>query len=841
MSTLSILTSLVALVIVGYLPGALAYRLPLADRAARAALPAEERAFWHVVISLSWSLVIVMALAAAGVYTFERLLAANVIASAAMALVARGGLRYQGSVARLTATALFPVLLLGVSAWRFFPATEYVIGGKDPGVYVNEGVQIDRTGTLFRRDAIVRTVPADARELFFRNHGNELYYGLRFMGVFLNDPATGEVVAGWPHLYPASVAIGYRLAGIPGATGMISAWATLGLMAVYFFGGRLIGRGPAFVACIVLALNVVEVWYGRYPNTEIVMQALLFPALLALARAHQDGDGFFGWVAGGVSALMLFLRFDAFMAVAGMIGALALLWVIRGTRPRWGFVLPVVAGAALALFYYAGPLRAYFYIYRANLPSIGVMVGVAIALAALVLLAGRWRAWIATPIERTLPLALGGAFIVLAAYAMFLREPGGLLTAWDAYSVRTFRDAYVFWAALVAGVAGYVMLARRAFWRDPAFFAIFTFFCVFFFYKIRIVPDQFWMARRFVPIILPGVILLATTAVFGPSTKEHRRTVRRALASVIFLGFVGWQFAKAAAPVAAHREYDGAIALVQQLAAQFTPRDLVIVESRNSGSDYHVLAVPLAYQHGLNVLVLESPRPDRRQFEAFLADAVGRYERVLFVGGGGTDLLSRRVSATPVAFTHAEVPEYETIRCCSTADDPVQFWNRYPQSVRRKDLGYSVFKLELGGSGTQGFALDVGYLDDLNVLRFHAREVVLGRSIRWTMPQSFVAITGMTGEEREVELVMHAGGRPASGPPATVEVLFGDVSLGRVVVTEGFNSYRFALPADLVRMAAASPDPAQIILRTNTWSPHDVNGQGDTRQLGVMVDRVEIH
>jgi hypothetical protein len=42
-------------------------------------------------------------------------------------------------------------------------------------------------------------------------------------------------------------------------------------------------------------------------------------------------------------------------------------------------------------------------------------------------------------------------------------------------------------------------------------------------------------------------------------------------------------------------------------------------------------------------------------------------------------------------------------------------------------------------------------------------------------------------------------------------------------------------------MAAASPDPAQIILRTNTWSPHDVNGQGDTRQLGVMVDRVEIH
>ena len=68
------------------------------------------------------------------------------------------------------------------------------------------------------------------------------------MGVFINDPETGEVIAQFPHLFPASVAIGYRLGGHRGATNMVALWATLGVLAVYFFGARLIGRLAAFFA-----------------------------------------------------------------------------------------------------------------------------------------------------------------------------------------------------------------------------------------------------------------------------------------------------------------------------------------------------------------------------------------------------------------------------------------------------------------------------------------------------------------------------------------------------------------------------------------------------------------
>ena len=51
----------IASVLVAYLPGALAYRVPFAGRSLRAALPAEERLFWAVVLSVSWSLATVMA------------------------------------------------------------------------------------------------------------------------------------------------------------------------------------------------------------------------------------------------------------------------------------------------------------------------------------------------------------------------------------------------------------------------------------------------------------------------------------------------------------------------------------------------------------------------------------------------------------------------------------------------------------------------------------------------------------------------------------------------------------------------------------------------------------
>ena len=103
-----------------------------------------------------------------------------------------------------------------------------------------------------------------------------------------------------------------------------------------------------------------------------------------------------------------------------------------------------------------------------------------------------------------LPLVLAVAVLVAAIYALFLREPIGALAMRDAYALRTFANFYLTVPGLLAALVGFVLFARSSFWRAPEIFTTVALFSFFFFYKIRIASDHFWMARRFLPVILPG-------------------------------------------------------------------------------------------------------------------------------------------------------------------------------------------------------------------------------------------------------------------------------------------------------------------------------------------------
>ena len=123
----------IELVIVGWLPGAVLFRLPIADRDRRAALPAEERVYWAVVLSVATSLSLVLALAALHRYSFKRLLIADLLIAAALAVAARFDLRLGAKARRPGLAACIPLALVLIGAWRFLPPSEYIIGGKDPG------------------------------------------------------------------------------------------------------------------------------------------------------------------------------------------------------------------------------------------------------------------------------------------------------------------------------------------------------------------------------------------------------------------------------------------------------------------------------------------------------------------------------------------------------------------------------------------------------------------------------------------------------------------------------------------------------------------------------------
>ena len=83
-----------------------------------------------------------------------------------LALWGRGRLAYRGTAKRLSASAFLPLLIVVTAAWLYRPASEFIVGGKDPGAYMNEGIQIAQRGAFLVHDPVVAKVPQATRDLF---------------------------------------------------------------------------------------------------------------------------------------------------------------------------------------------------------------------------------------------------------------------------------------------------------------------------------------------------------------------------------------------------------------------------------------------------------------------------------------------------------------------------------------------------------------------------------------------------------------------------------------------------------------------------------------------------
>jgi len=829
------------------LPGAVVFRLPIANRAGRAVLPADERVFWMIIISVIVSTTAAFVLAALGAYTLERLALIDVILAAGLAVLSGGALRLGPSAPRPDWSAILPVALIGLGAWMYFavPAAEYVLGGRDPGVYMSEGIQISQRRSLATIDAVAASVPASTRDLFFPPYGEAGYYSVRFMGFHLRDPETGTVNGQFPQGYPIWIAIAYGLDGVTGTRRVIAWWAILGVLGVYYAGKRLIGPVPAAAAAGLLCIHVIQTWYARYPNSEIVTQALMFPALLAHAYAHEDEDRFFGPVSASLIGLALFTRLPVVVALGPVVAA-SILTLVTGRKPRAGFLLTLVAWTIAAGFYYTTQLRPYFsrpIIYFQTLEAIHLVLLAAGGLFVLALLWAIRKPAVASATRRWLPPALIALVTVCAIYGLYFREPGGSLAPHDAHALRVFTDLYVTRLMFGIAIAGYALVVWRSFWRAPALILTVTTLSLFFLYKMRIWPENFWLARRFLTEILPGTFIFAAAGMFAPvwwmgsaprTMGSDPRDIKgvRPLFTVIGIAatlFLGQRYLPQSEAIRTHIEYAGVIPKIEQLAAGFGANDLVLVEAR-AASDLHTLALPLGYIWARPTLVLYSPRPEKARFVEFLQWARERYDNVFFIGGGGTDLLSPGMRVEAVKTERFAVPEYEL------TPYPV-----YPKRARMKPFDVTVYRFVDGTSDEGTFSIDVGAADDLQLVRFHAKERTGGEEVtfRWTRDYSFFSVPRVRATDRELVLRM-SGGRPAKAPAARVAVFLAETPIGTANPDTQFRDYAFTIPPELASALSGKKGAIEVRIESSTWTPRDVLGGVDDRMLGVMIDRAEI-
>jgi hypothetical protein len=296
--------------------------------------------------------------------------------------------------------------------------------------------------------------------------------------------------------------------------------------------------------------------------------------------------------------------------------------------------------------------------------------------------------------------------------------------------------------------------------------------------------------------------------------------------SLVLVAALAVAFWRAAAPIRGHVEYAGMIGHLSRILEQSGPEDLLLVESRGA-SDMHVLALPLAYIYGRDVLVLTTKNVDIELLGGFVSWALGRYRNVYFLGHG-QPLLSKHLGVLQVWNDVFWVPEYESVP------------NAYPSAVKQKEFRYQQCRLVTGEEAEVAMAQPVVPLDDVHLVDFHDTERDQRGAWRWSRGESGALLTNIGPDTTAILISMENGGRPASAPPAVVEVTLADRVLGRVAVGEGTRSYEFAVPRDLARELAASSDPARLRLAVSSWTPKRLLGTPDDRELGVMVSHIEV-
>ena len=738
-------------------------------------------------------------------------------------------------------------LLLALALTLQTRPSEYIVGGRDPGTYVAAMGLIGRTGGIIYTDPLLATLPAEDAALFFRHPDAPDFSWIRFMGFPLENPRSGRVFPEFFHLFPVFGAFLFQAMGVKAALATPCVFGVLGTLACFLALKRILGVAAATLGAGLLALNVLQVWFARYPVSEPMSQFLIWTGILALALWERTHARWAGLLAGSVFGLSLLVRVDSFLIVVP-IGLYVLLRRLRGDM-RWRELATVLLPFGLFAAHAVLHARIWAWQYTQAILSRRywqhppyqwlLVLGVGIALLHLARPLGQraWPFWLRHRQRLLLALAL---FIVAGAlYAYFLRP---MLSAWAgadgndrsaALSPSVWRsalewlgfrrlaahDAQAFlrlgWfvqplglALAVAGLVGLVIRCRR---RHLFLLLCSLSFSAFYFYKLRVWNDYFFAARRFLPVVLPAALGFSAWALVWWARRGRWQRLTSALLAMTLAGL----FARDTARIVRHVDWQGMVRFAADQASLFGPNSVVIFEQPAS---IHLLSLPLWSLHGTPILELARWDPDPTLLEHAVRTWRQSGREVYFVYTYraerglcglflqhlrdvvfGTKEWERSYVGPP---THAE-PRAFRFKVARVV---------LPEEVRIPPLP----------------ELDVGGSDEFQISGFSGREGAGERTYRWTGPCATLLLPTLP-KARAVVFVASVGQRPT---PVRVEVSLDGMRVGSFVAGSDWTTQRLTLP---------SPRPATNLLRlsVSTWRPENVSpGSEDGRDLGVMIDRV---
>jgi len=469
---------------------------------------------------------------------------------------------------------------------------EWILGGWDPGVYLNQGVAVSRTGTFNPPSSGVYSElePAD-REVFLRGIPGERE---AFPGFAVNAQ-TGAFEFSFSRMTTMATAIAHQCGGLNAAERINS---LLGVLTVIVFAGMLSAAGlhPAAtgLATLILLTQPILLYHMHTPASEMLeLLVLVGAAFCWINRARSLGFYVLLALLGLVGVLnrISFALYGALLILLVAVTDLAVSSRGRVTAGHLAAIFCLVTG--VFSFHVLTPVSADRLSHI--VPSIeavaGVLVWGVLALD-LIALQPRWRKVVVENASGIVRPAVLLGFTIFLAVAFGMRPQSLFEFRWNSHTMLP----YLGWPVVALATLGFLaMFASRTSCGDPAAmaFVVFMSFVTVIVLKHKHVADLYpWATKRLLPITVPLVAMLVGYGFQWMRTRKWAGAKTIALVvPLIAIALTG----RKALEGWGHTEYDGISTALADAAGHMDENDVVV-------ADHFWWGTPLTFIWGKQVL-----------------------------------------------------------------------------------------------------------------------------------------------------------------------------------------------------------------------------------------------
>ena len=525
-----------------------------------------------------------------------------------------------------------------VASVLFFPGFAYG-AGKDPGAYVSHAIAIARVGSSSYTDPVLDRSRVPTVEVMREDDAS------RFPAIWIENRDTQRIVLQFYHLWPALLASAFAAGGYTGLANLTPLCGVLAVLLVTLAAQRAFGLLAGALAGLLLATNMLQVWQAKYPSNETFTQLIVSGALLGIVVALQTGWRPAAGLAGLLLGVSYLTRPDSLLLILLAVGVGCVLIATGRFDARAGW-FAVGLLVALPYGFYQAYGSARRYTLANSVPDLPVVLAVilgALAVAMLLrrvaLTAGRsaWELLERRPVQRRLGMVVVGVAAFLLVLG-FLR-PWLFGPVWGDFRgrpVRTYDEATLIrlsWFLTIPGfglaLAGLALVALRR-WRASTWALILPALGLLpvYAYRAEVSARLMWWTRRFLPVILPGLVMLIASALAaglamacGP--RRLRWPVRAGTA--VAAGFLLVVFAGQSIPLHHHQEHGGSFQTVQRIASAADGRQGVFLwEQSTSLYDVaYLFGGPVWLQQG-QISALLPRQPDPAYVQSFVRGFPGQ-------------------------------------------------------------------------------------------------------------------------------------------------------------------------------------------------------------------------